>query len=156
MRTARLKQFMEEVLATLPKPHGEDIIDEVFAAIEKNANWKREYDDLQYNLGKAVLNSWGGFWIAHAEGRTGGEVVSASRSSLIDSYSKLVKAPKSTAKKMKEPEALKVMSDYFFANRETLAAEVRKHRILILELIKAGFPAADAFSKVLEKPSMAR
>ncbi len=48
------------------------------------------------------------------------------------------------------------MSEYFFANKQGLPAETREHRTLILELLKEGFPPADAFSKALEKPAMAR
>lgn len=155
MRTARLKKLMEEVLETLPAPHGEDIIEDVFCAIETNPKWRKEYDDLAYNLGKSMVNGWGAFWIAHSKGRVAGELVSASRCGLLDSYAKLEKGPKTAMKKVKEPEALKVMSEYFFANRDSLSADVRKHRELILELIKVGIPPADAFPKVLEKPSMA-
>jgi hypothetical protein len=156
MRTARLKAMMEEVLKSLPKPYSEDVIEDVFVAIENNPKWHKEYEDLHYNLGKGMVNPWGGFWIAHITGRTPGEQVSATRTKLIESYAKLAKGPKVAATKMKEPEALKTMSDYFFTNKETLPASVREHRSLILELIKSGFAAADAFAKVLEKPAFAR
>ena len=155
MRTAQLKELMEIVLKSIPKPHAEDVIEDVFFAIEQNPKWRKEYDDLQYNLGKAVVNAWGGFWIAHTEGRVPGEHVSATRSSLIEGYAKLARGPKSTLKKMKEPAALKIMSEYFFANKQTLPASIREHRALLLELIKEGFDPADAFTKVLERPKMA-
>ena len=156
MRTARLKSLMDEVLKSLPKPYSENVIEDVFVAIEANPAWLKEYSDLQYHLGKATVNPWGGFWIAHLTGRTAGEQVSATRTKLIDSYSKLPKGPKVAMTKVKEPEALKSMSEYFFANKETLPASVREQRPLILELIKAGFAAADAFAKALEKPAIAR
>jgi hypothetical protein len=147
---------MEDVVKSLPKPYTEDVVEDVFLAIENNPRWRKDYDDLLYHLGKNVVNPWGGFWIAHLTGRVAGEQVSASRSALIDSYSKLAKGPKTANKKVKEPEALKTMSEYFFSNRETLPAAVREHRILILELIKAGFAVTDAFTKALEKPALAR
>lgn len=156
MRTARLKSLIEEVLKTLPKPYTEDVIEDVFVAIENSPRWKKEYEDLQYNLHKNVVNPWGGFWVAHLTGRVAGEQVSASRTKLIESYAKLAKGPKVVSKKVKEPEALKAMSEYFFANKETLPAAVRENRSLILELIKAGFAVADAFAKSLEKPAVAR
>jgi hypothetical protein len=155
MQTARLKTLMEEVLRTLSKPRTEDVIEDVFCAIEQNPRWRKEYADLEYGLGRGVVNAWGGFWIAHAEGRAGGEHVAAKRSSLIDSYSKLAKRERNGYKKVKEPEALAIMSEYFFANKESLPATIRKHRVLIVELIKEGFPPADAFAKVLEKPTLA-
>ena len=156
MRAAQLKKLMEEVVATLPTPHGEDLIEDVFCAIEQNPKWRAEYDALQYSLGKGTMTGWGAFWIARCKGWTAGEQVSAARSTLLDSYAKLVKGPKPSLKKVKEPEALKLMSDYFFANRDSLSAEVRKHRELLLELIKIGMAPAEAFPIVLEKPSMAR
>lgn len=155
MRDARLKSMMEEVLKSLSKPYTDDVIEDVFVAIENNPRWQKEYEDLHYNLGK-MANPWGGFWIAHATGRTAGEHVSATRTKLLESYSRLSKAPKVPITKLTEPEALKAMSEYFFANREMLPAAVRERRTLIVELIKAGFGSADAFSKVQEKPAFAR
>ncbi len=156
MRPARVKSLIEEVLKTLPKPYTDDVVEDVFVAIENDPRWKKQYDDLRYNLHKNVVNPWGGFWIAHLTGRVPGEQVSASRTSLIESYAKLVKGPKVSSKKVKEPEALKMMSEYFFANKETLPAAVRENRSLILELIKAGFGVPDAFARSLEKPAVAR
>jgi hypothetical protein len=156
MRAARLKSLFEEALKSLPKPYTEDVVEDVFVAIEGDPRWKKEYDDLQYNLHKNVLNPWGGFWVAHLTGRIAGEQVSASRTSLIESYAKLAKGPKPASKKVKEPEALKAMSEYFFANKDTLPSAVRENRSLILELIKAGIGVADAFAKSLEKPALAR
>ena len=155
MRTVRLKLLIEEVLGTIPKPYTEDVIEDVFVAIENNPRWRREYEDLHYNLGKNMVNPWGGFWVAHLTGRVPGEQVSASRSSLIRTYAKLAKGPKVANKKVKEPEALKVMSEYFFANRDTLPPDVREHRSLIVELIKSGLAVTDAFAKALEKPAVA-
>ncbi len=156
MPATRLKSLIEEVVKTIPKPYTEDVIEDVFVAIEGNPRWKKQYDDLNYNLHKSVVNSWCGFWIAYLTGRVPTEQVSASRVSLIESYAKLAKGPKTASKKVKEPEALKAMSEYFFANKETLPASVRENRSLILELIKAGFDVADAFAKSLEKPAFAR
>ena len=156
MRAARLKSLIEEVLKSLPKPYTEDVVEDVFVAIGNDPRWKKEYDDLLYNLHKNVVNPWAGFWVAHLTGRVAGEHVSASRTDLIQSYAKLAKGPKVASKKVKEPEALQMMSDYFFANKETLPAAVRENRSLILELIKAGIDVADAFAKSLEKPALAR
>jgi hypothetical protein len=156
MRTARLKALMEEVVKTLPKPYTDDVVEDAFLAIEATPRWLKEYESLQYNLGKNTVNAWGGFWVALATGRIAGEQVQATRSKLIQSYTKLAKGPKSTMKKVKEPEALKAMSEYFYAQKATLPAGVREQRSLILELMKAGFDAADAFAKAMEQPSFAR
>ena len=156
MRTVRLKQLIDDVLKSLPVPHTEDVIDDVFHAIEQNPKWRKTYDDLAYELGKPAVNSWGGFWIAHAEGRVGSEQVPASKATLIDSYSKLAKTTIKAAKKIKEPEALKMMSDHYQAHRDALPAEIRDRRGLIVALIREGFPPEEAFSKAMEKPSLAR
>ncbi len=156
MRNVTVKRLFEEVLGTLPKPHTPDVIEDVFCAIEANPAWRRQYDELQEALGKSVVNAWGGFWVAHVEGRTGGEHVPAKRSSLLESYSRLPRGGKIAHRKVKEPDALKAMSEYFYANRESLPATIREHRVLIVELIKAGLPPAEAFEKVREKPAFAR
>lgn len=156
MTAIRLKALVEEVLKAIPQPYTEDLIEDVFVAIDGNERWKKEYEALKYNLHKSVANAWIGFWVANLTGRIAGEQVSASRASLIESYAKLAKRPRVAARKVKEPEALKAMSEYFFANKETLPPAIRENRGLILELIKAGFDVADAFAKSLEKPAHAR
>lgn len=87
-KTEEVKQLVEEVLRTLPQPHGEDVIDEVFCAIEGNSAWRGHYDQLCEQLGKWSVNTSAGSWLAKAVGRPGKRVVPA-RSSLIESYSKL-------------------------------------------------------------------
>lgn len=156
MRITRLKCLFEEAVKSMPKPYTEDVVEDVFVAIDNNPGWKKEYEDLRYNLHKNVVNPWGGFWVAYFTGRVAGEQVCASRTDLIESYAKLAKGPSVVGKKMKQPEALKAMSEYFFANKETLPAAVRENRALILELVKSGFAVADAFAKSLEKPAFAR
>jgi hypothetical protein len=88
MRTAGVKQLVEEALAMLPGPATEDVIDEVFAAIASRTDWRQRYDDLCSELGRTVVNTWGGYWIARAVGRVGDHQVPAT-SGLTESYSKL-------------------------------------------------------------------
>lgn len=157
MRTVRLKQLVDDVLKSLPVPHTEDVIEDAFCAIEQNPKWRKTYDALVYELGKTAVNSWAGFWIAHAEGRTGEQQVPAQRATLLDSYSRLTtKSALKPGKKLKEPEALKLMSDHFQANRDGLPSGIRDQRGLILALLREGFTAEVAFSKALEKPTLAR
>ncbi len=156
MRTMRLKQLIDEALKSLPKPHTEEVIEDVFHAIERNPAWRKTYDALVYELGKPVVNNWGGFWVAHAEGRVGGEEGQASRATLINSYARLSGAAAKRGKKVKEPDALKAMHDHFLAHRETLPASIRDHRALIVALIMDGIPTEAAFSRALEKPAFAR
>jgi len=55
VRTAAIKHLVESVLTTLPKPYSEDIIDDVFLAIEHRKDWSGEYDGLCAKFGKTVV-----------------------------------------------------------------------------------------------------
>lgn len=146
MRTADIKRLVEDALASLPKPHTEDVIDDVFQAIEQRPEWRQRYDDISSDLGKSVANTWGGFWIANSEGRSGVEQVPAKRSTLIQSYSKLTQLAQRGGKKLKEPDALKVMWDYYQANKAKLPSSIVRYREVIVELLMAGLTAEEAFS----------
>ncbi len=39
-----MRELVEEVLETLPRPLGEDVIDDVFCAIESRSDWPRGYE----------------------------------------------------------------------------------------------------------------
>jgi hypothetical protein len=150
----RLKQLVDEVLESLPVPHTEDVIEDVFHAIELNPRWRKSYDEMVYELGNATVNAWGGFWVAHAEGRVGEQRQTAKKTTLIESYSTLAKAAAKRAK-VKEPEALKAMHDHFAAHRASLPPSIRDHREVILTLIMAGVEPEEAFARALEKPMFA-
>src|SRR5690606_32332687 len=137
-------------------PRNEDVIDEVFHAIEGNPAWRKTYDEIVYKVGKPTANSWTGFWVAHAEARVGDVPGPSTRSSLIDSYAKLVGPAPKRGKKVAEAEALKVMHAHFLAHRDKLPANVREHRDLIVALIMSGIPVEDAFAQAFEKPMFAR
>jgi len=154
-RSVQLKQLVDVVLAGLPKPHTENVIEDVFVAIEGNADWRKSYDRMVYESGKASVNAWMGFWISHAEQRVGDQRETAARSTLIESYSKLVKPAVKRGKKVKEPEALKAMHDHFQANRASLDAGIRDHREVILALIMDGMGVEAAFAQAVDKPAFA-
>jgi hypothetical protein len=86
--TQGVQDLVHEILAALPKPHSEDITDEVCLAIEKNPKWTAEYDLLSGQLRDWVVNNWIGQYVALALGRKRGKVVE-STSTLIRYYSKL-------------------------------------------------------------------
>ena len=88
-KTEAVKNLVEQVLASRPVPYTEDIIDDVFHAIESRSQWLQEYDQLCLDLGKRVVNQQGGQWVAKALDRIGSEQVSSRKSTLIDTYSKL-------------------------------------------------------------------
>jgi hypothetical protein len=155
LKTVRLKQLVDEALDELPQPHTQDVIDDVFHAIETNPVRRKTYDDIVYSLGKPATHAWAAFWIAHAENATGGEVTPAARSTLIESYSRLVPAGK-RGKKLKEPAAVKAMHDHFLANRESLPPTIREMRETIVALIMDGIAVDAAFVLAQEKTTLAR
>ena len=154
-RSLRLKQLVDAVLAELPKPHTEDVIEDVFLAIEGNAEWRKSYERMVYEVGRPAVNSWAGFWISHAEQRVGVNRETAARSTLIESYSKLNEPAVKRGKKVREADALRAMHDHFLAHRDTLAPDIRDHREVILALIMDGTAVETAFAKAVEKPALA-
>jgi hypothetical protein len=149
MRTAEVKLLMREVLATLPKPHSEHVIDDVFGAVERNRGWRQRYQAQCDSLGQSVVNAWGGYWVANALGKAGEQQVASQKSSLIGSYSILDTDAKAVARKPKDGEARQLMADYYREHQAEMPAEIRKHRELIVELLMEGMPVPEAFQMVL-------
>ena len=89
LTTQVLLEFAKEILATIPKPHTEDIIEDAFVAIEANPEWKKRYDDFVSKMKKGVPNQWIGRYIQRLDGRPALQEVAATRSKLIGNYSKL-------------------------------------------------------------------
>jgi hypothetical protein len=156
MKLVDLKKIISEVLATLPKPHSADVVDEVFLAIEQNDRLFRIYSECSINLGRAKVKK--------ELGRTTSREAPAQLSKLIDTYSvlniKAAAAPRKlagagtkpkgktiTAKKRLEQDARQLMSDYYTANRASLPPTITLYRTEILALIRAGVPVADAFAR---------
>jgi hypothetical protein len=150
MKTAEVKLLVREVLATLPKPYSEHVIDDVFAGIERNRGWRQRYESQCDTLGKTVVNTWGGYWVASALGKVGEHQVPSKKSSLIGSYSVLDADAKTLMRKPKDGEARQLMADYYQAHKAELPPEIRKHRELIVELLMEGMPPAEAFQMVLK------
>jgi hypothetical protein len=148
MKTSGVKAMAREVLETLQRPYTEHVIDEVFQAIELNPRFLSRYHALCDELGKSVVNTWCGQWVAHALGKTGEVQVPSRRSTLIGSYSLLDTDMATVARKPNENEALQLMFHYYQANKDRLPADIRLHRDAIVELIMAGISAQDAFSAV--------
>jgi hypothetical protein len=146
MKTSDVKALAQEALATLPQPYSEHVIDEVFAAIESEPRWLRDYEALCARLSKTVVNNWLGRWIGIALGKVGEKQVPSTKSSLISSYSLLDTDAKPVERKPNEGEALKMMADYFSANKSHLPPDVRKYREIIVELIMEGLLPEEAFA----------
>jgi hypothetical protein len=164
MKIIDLKKIVSEVLATLPQPHSENIVDEVFFAIEKNDRLFRIYSECCSNLGRVKVNTAGENWVKKELGRTILREVPAQLSKLIDTYAVLnIKAPPApkkaagakakpkttTAKKRLEQEARQALSDYYLAKRASLPPQIALYREEILKLLRAGVPVADAFERAV-------
>ena len=150
MKTEGVKSLVQEVLASLPTPYTEHVIDEVFGAIQTSPAWNRRYDSLCDDLGKATVNAWGGYWIANALGKLGERQAPAKRSTLIGSYSLLDTDAVPSKRKPKEPEARKLVFDYFLARKADMPDEIRNYREELVLLVMDGKTTDEAFSTVFE------
>ena len=155
MPNLRLKQLVDQVLDRLPSPHTDEVVEDVFVAIEGDPALRSSYDRMVYESGKDLVNSWASFWISHAEKRTGDTRETAARSTLIGSYAKLVTPVAKRSKKVAEADALKAMHDHFIANRAAMPQDIRDYRETIVTLIMDGIAVEPAFSQALERPSFA-
>mgnify|MGYP003980582521 CR=1 FL=1 len=88
--TEGVKQLVLEVLQSIPKPYGEDIIEDVLLEIEKNPDWFSRYKQLNDELKKDVVNNWIGKYTKETTGFVSVRIKAADRSRLIHSYTKLV------------------------------------------------------------------
>ena len=155
MSSMRLKQLVTEILKAHDDPKAENVIEDVFVAIESNPDWRRTYDSVVYTLGKSLTPAWTGFWVAHLAQRVGDQRETATRTTLIESFTRLVAPAGKRGKKLKEPEAVQAMHAHFMANRATLPPDVRAHRDVIVALIMDGLASEPAFASALDKPMFA-
>ena len=95
-RTERTRELVQEVLESLPS-HTEDVIRDVFRAIQKNRAWLDEYDDLCQEFestkqtGKHSLNQNIAVRVRRAlEREVGSQGNPCPQCELIKTYSKLV------------------------------------------------------------------
>ena len=145
-KTAGVRALVIDALDLIPKPYGEDIIDDVFQMIESRRELLARYDKECDRLGKVVVNTWGGFWTAHIMDRVGEREVPA-KSKLIKDYSKLDRPAPKIVKRLTQAQAAEMMSDYYRQNRSSLPSWIRECREVILELLLAGLPAEQAFKQ---------
>jgi len=65
----------------------------------------------------------------------------------FDGYIKHTQTVIAPRKRIKQPEAMKVMAQFYSHNKERLPPSVRNKRELIIELLMEGFTAEEAFSR---------
>lgn len=70
-KTAAVRSLVADALDSLPKPYKEDVIDDVFHAIESRPDLLARYHKECQRLGRVGVNTWGGFWTAHFMERVG-------------------------------------------------------------------------------------
>ena len=89
-KTVEVRSLVQDVLQTLSKPYGEDIILKVCQEIERKPNFKKRYDDLGEQLRPWVVNNWIGKHTKDLTGMKSLRQVSAPDSvHIITSYTKL-------------------------------------------------------------------
>lgn len=88
-KTDEVLELVEAVLRTISKPYSEDIIEEVFLAIEKRQMWLGRYERLVRDLSKDTVNQWIGQYTKQLTNMDTLLEVDAKRSQLVVSYSKL-------------------------------------------------------------------
>lgn len=78
------------MLQSIPKPYGEDIIEDIFLEIEKNPDWLQRFTQLSDRLGQGVVDQWIGKYTKENTGLKTGAIKIAQCSILIRSYTSLV------------------------------------------------------------------
>lgn len=152
MITIDVRTLVREVLDTMPAPYSHHVIDEVFAAIEHQPDWRHRYDALCSSLGRDVVNNWGGRWIALTLEKVGEKQVPSQKSKLIRSYS-ILDTDATVVRKPNKAEALQLMSDYYKSHRAELPRDVRERRDLIVALLLEGVPVEEAFAEAMKNAS---
>ncbi|MBA3945100.1 MAG: hypothetical protein H0X37_11125 [Herpetosiphonaceae bacterium] len=88
-KTAGVYDLVASVLKTFQSRYSEDVIEDVFFAIEQNPVWLRQYRDLSDDLRQWVVTNWVGHYTKQLTGMKVLRVVSAKRGTLIKGFSKL-------------------------------------------------------------------
>ena len=89
-KTEGVRILVQDVLKTFTEPYSEDVIDDVCWAIEHNPEWRSRYYELSEELTDWVVNNWIGQYTKELTGLNTLREVSAKRSKLIKSYTKLI------------------------------------------------------------------
>jgi hypothetical protein len=147
MKTQGIKDLVEQVVDSLPTPYTDDIIDDVFLAIENTPEWRQRYDESCNILGAHSANQWCGKWISIKIGKQGENQVHTPKSTLISSYSVL---DADIPIRPTEEEARKKLYAYYKENEVDLPKDISAHKAQIITLITEGMSVEDAFNAVLD------
>jgi len=91
MASGIVSSFVELALDTIPRPYPRDVIDRVAQAIERNPEWLAMYNDAVADRGRAAVNRQLGHSVLQLTGLRNLGVRREARSSLIDTYTELVR-----------------------------------------------------------------
>lgn len=89
-KTEGVYLLVRDVLQRVPKPYGEDVIQDVFVEIEGDPEWHGRYDELVDELTPLVVNSSVGRYTKNLTGFETLREVYTRRTSLSKNYSKLI------------------------------------------------------------------
>lgn len=145
--TAPIRDLMHDALDRLEQPFTEDVIDDVFYAIETTPDLRKRYDALCAERAQTVVNTWGGWWIGNVVERRGLREVKAQRSRLIGQYSKLDQpaVPRLRLRKKKIEAAGDEVYVYYRENKAAMPNGIAKMRDEITAMVADGTPVDQAF-----------
>jgi hypothetical protein len=154
-KTAGVNALVREALEALPRPYTENVIEDVFLAIEKQPELLARYESECDTLTKTVANNWVGVYTSRILGKTGARQMKSTRSSLAGSYSLLDNDARTIARKPNEEEARQLRYEYWNAHKDEwdapMVARLRKFSAEIADLIMDGESPAAAFAIVLKE-----
>lgn len=88
-KTQGVYDLVNDVLQTMTRPYGEDVIDDVCFTIQENEPWRTRYNDLCANLRQWVVNNWIGMYVKQIVGMKTVRQVATTKCTIIGSYTKL-------------------------------------------------------------------
>ena len=89
-KTEGVRLLVQEVMtAEFTNGYGEDIIRDVCFAIERNREWRRQYDELSDELRAWVVNNWIGKYVKEISGLNNLKQVPVEEGHIITSYTQL-------------------------------------------------------------------
>lgn len=89
-RTVGVNNLVRDVLKVIPKPYGEDVMLDVYMAIEYNPEWRARYDDLCDDFRDSVVNPLIGEIVKQETGLPAlREVSTKGKSHIVRTYTKL-------------------------------------------------------------------
>jgi hypothetical protein len=88
-KTEGVRILVQDVLRTIPKPYGEDIILNVFQKIKKDRDLQKRCDLIRYELGNDVVHNWIGKYTKELTGLKSIRTALAPKGFYIYSFTKL-------------------------------------------------------------------